>query len=199
MSDKKYMKKWRKENSEHIKRYQKQWRKNNSEHIKRYLEKRNKDNPKLKKIQKEHRRQRYLRDREKELKRMKQWKKDNPEKVKEINKRFYQKNCERRLEEQKKYRKNNPEIRRQNHKVKLEYVQNYKIFKGCQFCGYNKDAKFLGFHHPDDNKEFNVSEAVADGMSLKKIKKEIEKCIILCGKCHAKLHWELRNKEKANS
>lgn len=43
----------------------------------------------------------------------------------------------------------------------------------------------LDFHHLAD-KEFDIGRAVKLGMSIKRIAKEIEKCILLCANCHRK-------------
>jgi len=186
---KEYMEKWRKDNAEHLKEYNRQYKKDNSENIKKRQRKWNKDNSEY---LKEYRKQQYLKNRDKELKQAKLWKKKNPRKMKEINNRYYQKY----REGSKKYKKNYLEKRRQNHKAKVQYIQDYKISKGCSICGYNENPRFLGFHHPDDNKEYNVSEAVTQNMSLKNIKEEMDKCILLCGSCHPKLHWKLKSEEK---
>ena len=63
-------------------------------------------------------------------------------------------------------------------------------YKGgaCQLCGYAKCIDALEFHHIDPNtKEFGLSES---GMtrSWKRIKNEIEKCILICANCHREEH-----------
>ena len=63
---------------------------------------------------------------------------------------------------------------------------------GCSRCGYNKCPDALEFHHPDENKDFSVAES-ARLHSLKTLKKEVEKCILLCSNCHREEHWNLRN------
>jgi len=186
---KEWMKQWRKDNSEHIKEYRRKYCRTNSEHIKEYKRKWNKDNSEhINKL----RRQRYLRDPEKRIKQAKLWRRNNLEKVKKNVKRYY----ENHYEEIKKYKKNYLEERRQNHKSKVKYVQDYKLSKGCQFCGYNKNPRLLGFHHPNDDKEFNVSHAVTQEMSLKRIKEEMRKCIVLCNSCHSKLSRRLKREGK---
>ena len=66
-----------------------------------------------------------------------------------------------------------------------QYVLNYKLSKGCAFCGYNKYAEALDFHH-NGNKEFCI--ATKNTLSLKRLKKEMDKCMILCANCHRELH-----------
>lgn len=56
----------------------------------------------------------------------------------------------------------------------------------CQECGWNKNPYVLEFHHDDNNKEFTISTVM--NTSWEKIKKEIEKCTLLCANCHRTLH-----------
>lgn len=71
-------------------------------------------------------------------------------------------------------------------------LHEYKASKGCSICGYN-DYRALQFHHVDkSDKEYNVSEMIRNGLSINRVLKEVEKCIVLCGNCHLKLHFEER-------
>ena len=67
-----------------------------------------------------------------------------------------------------------------------EEVNNYKIKKGCACCGYNKKAIGLDFHHLDKTlKTINISSYwKTSWKQFEKMKKEMEKCIILCANCH---------------
>ena len=47
----------------------------------------------------------------------------------------------------------------------------------------------LQFHHHENNKSFEISNGVQRGMSIEKIKKEINKCEVLCSRCHAESHF----------
>ena len=63
-------------------------------------------------------------------------------------------------------------------------------YKGgkCVICGYDKCQRALDFHHLDPKqKEFGLS---SKGLtrSWKKIQREIDKCILLCAKCHMEVH-----------
>jgi len=65
-------------------------------------------------------------------------------------------------------------------------------YKGgkCIFCGYNKCNDALDFHHLNSKeKEFGLS---VRGLtrSWKKIKEELDKCILVCANCHRELHAE---------
>jgi len=115
--------------------------------------------------EKKNKSQYYQDNKNKTIEKSQQWKKNNPEKAKEITKRYYIK--------------------------KRKFINDYKLSKGCQVCGYNKCAEALDFHHSNDDKEFGIGNAViAKGFIT--IKKEIEKCIVLCRNCHAELHAKLR-------
>ena len=65
-------------------------------------------------------------------------------------------------------------------------------YKGgkCVLCGYDKCVAALDFHHKDDNKEFGIS-LIGVTRSWEKIKKEIDKCILVCANCHRELHYQI--------
>ena len=75
-----------------------------------------------------------------------------------------------------------------------EWLRNYKEESECEKCGYSSKthASFkttaIEFHHAQNNKDFNIANSVVKGVSIKRIKKEIEKCVVLCSRCHAELH-----------
>lgn len=78
---------------------------------------------------------------------------------------------------------NGSAIRRKIKQWALEY-------KGCvcSKCGYNKCSAALDFHHVDMNeKEFNLS-ARDIKFDWEAIKKELDKCIVLCANCHREIH-----------
>ena len=66
-------------------------------------------------------------------------------------------------------------------------VDAIKIKAGCLKCNEN-DPACLEFHHDKPNKEFSVGVAAGRRVAWHKIKKEIEKCVVLCSNCHKKLH-----------
>jgi hypothetical protein len=78
-----------------------------------------------------------------------------------------------------------------------EFYNQLKSTLECAQCGENHPAT-LQFHHRDpQKKDFNLSEAVREGYSIERIKREVAKCTVLCANCHAKEHyeWARRNKE----
>ena len=62
----------------------------------------------------------------------------------------------------------------------------------CVKCGYYKCIRALEFHHLDPKqKDFAVSRA---NKSWERVKKEIEKCILVCANCHREIHSDEHNK-----
>ena len=67
---------------------------------------------------------------------------------------------------------------------KIELVE----YKGgsCEICGYNKCIQSLSFHHIDKKtKEFTIS---GKSWSFERLKKEVDKCILICHNCHGEIH-----------
>jgi len=64
---------------------------------------------------------------------------------------------------------------------------DYKDGK-CVGCGYNKCNNALDFHHlSQDKKEFSIAHARLTSFN-EKIKKELDKCILVCSNCHREIH-----------
>ena len=63
-------------------------------------------------------------------------------------------------------------------------------YKGgvCERCGYNRCIEALEFHHTDSKgKDFSISEK-GYTRSWTMVKKELDKCILLCANCHREIH-----------
>ena len=61
-------------------------------------------------------------------------------------------------------------------------------YKGgrCTICGYDKSPAGFDFHHVDpQEKDFTISSHMT---SWERIKKEIDKCVLLCANCHREVH-----------
>lgn len=119
------------------------------------------------------------------------------------------KNKEKNLESCRKWREKNKEKLKKEYKMdrdgiktrkklrckkhKLFYLE-YKLELKCQICG-ESHLSCLDFHHSNPiKKELNISNF--SRYSFKLIKKEIEKCIVLCANCHRKFHWDDNKIEK---
>ena len=61
----------------------------------------------------------------------------------------------------------------------------------CEICGYNNCLGALDFHHTDSQeKEFTLSQVnLSESFSMEDLRKEANKCIILCANCHRELHY----------
>jgi len=86
-------------------------------------------------------------------------------------------------------------VKERKQKIKL-YINQYKEANPCK-CGECTPC-CLDFHHKDNdrNGDLTISQIVNIGWSLKRIKKELEKCIVLCANCHRKLHFKLLMENK---
>lgn len=60
----------------------------------------------------------------------------------------------------------------------------------CCKCGYNKCQAVLQFYHTDPNKKDFGLSARGFCRSWKKIKEELDKCLLMCANCHTELHAE---------
>ena len=69
------------------------------------------------------------------------------------------------------------------------WFQKYKESLKCSKCEENHPAT-IDFHHKVGKKENGISKMVADGYSINRIKKELEKCDVLCANCHRKVHFK---------
>ena len=76
---------------------------------------------------------------------------------------------------------------------KLKAVE-YKENK-CIVCGYNKCITALEFHHRDPKeKDFEISNSYRyNGKIEGKIKEELDKCDLICCRCHRELHEQIDN------
>lgn len=94
----------------------------------------------------------------------------------------------------KSYYENNQEQEKARVKARRQqiakYIRDYKSKRKCIFkknCA-SKNPR-LEFHHKDPDKKFKeISKMVYQGYSLKRIKAEIKKCILVCRRCHI-LHF----------
>lgn len=76
-----------------------------------------------------------------------------------------------------------------NVKRRKKIKETLIAYKGgkCVKCGYKKCTSALEFHHKDPtNKSFSI--AVNRSYTVEKLKKEVDKCILICANCHRELH-----------
>jgi len=115
--------------------------------------------------------------------------------LREQRKKWYTANRERINERNRAAR--NAEVSRwrnydkeRNRKLKQECVDY--LGGACAQCGYNECLPALEFHHIDPQcKDFAISRVRSkDGLTLL-VKQELDKCILLCCRCHRELHYRL--------
>ena len=71
-------------------------------------------------------------------------------------------------------------------------INDYKIKRGCDRCGYNKYPSVLEWHHQNDEKNFNPADRLKDGslQGYYDYLEEIKDCMLLCANCHREVHIE---------
>jgi hypothetical protein len=69
-------------------------------------------------------------------------------------------------------------------KKRKDWLNEVKAAYGCQLCGLNEKA-VLDFHHIK-TKEFDVTSG--KNRAMQDLKKEINKCVVLCANCHRRAH-----------
>lgn len=81
-----------------------------------------------------------------------------------------------------------------------KWLHNFKQNLECEKCGYSKKThpesfrvQALQFHHHEENKRLAVSDLTHRGFALETIREEINKCVVLCSRCHIEEHYP--NKE----
>lgn len=77
----------------------------------------------------------------------------------------------------------------QRNRERIKKIHAYVVEKKqepCMDCGQSYPYCVMQYdHRPNEQKEFNISWAVAQGYSIERIQKEIDKCDLVCANCHA--------------
>ena len=59
----------------------------------------------------------------------------------------------------------------------------------CSKCGYKKNLAALTFHHTDPSmKEMRLDRRIMSNHTMKRLRLEVAKCILLCSNCHIETH-----------
>lgn len=144
-----------------------------------------KNNPEKKK---ESDRRYYIKNREKITKRNNQWKEDNPEYQKEwfknhpeYKKKWYKKNHEKE--------RNRVNKQRKTKYYEIRNILNEYKSKPCALCAIQLPPVCMDLHHINPSmKLYNVSSMRCSIVSISRIIKEAEKCIVVCANCHMELN-----------
>ena len=118
-------------------------------------------------------------------------KSENKEKSKLYHQEYMKNDDKRRAKNEynKKYRKQDyVKIKRNSKRRQWTLKQKLKALEylggGCKVCGYNKCTAALDFHHIDPS----TKEGIKDYLTFENNKEELDKCIILCCRCHREIH-----------
>lgn len=87
-------------------------------------------------------------------------------------------------------RNKNKGIREKNQEWMCKYLEEHP----CVHCG-ETDIRVLEFNHLG-NKTHNIADLLSKAASIKKIKKEIDKCEVLCANCHKRFTARQQNNYK---
>ncbi|MCP5016925.1 MAG: hypothetical protein GY938_16905 [Ketobacter sp.] len=95
---------------------------------------------------------------------------------------------QRKYNKTEKYKKNRNKNRREWSNVQKQKAVNYKGGECC-ICKYNTCLAALEFHHVDPSKKNGYGTgALKAHWSFKKNKPELDKCILVCVRCHREIH-----------
>jgi hypothetical protein len=84
-----------------------------------------------------------------------------------------------------------------NKRRKIDLLKKKKIMVDylggkCSKCGYNKSLSALTFHHRNPKeKEYELGH-IKDN-NWQRVKKELDKCDLVCFNCHMEIHEELNS------
>lgn len=99
---------------------------------------------------------------------------------------YHKQNTEWKLQKQKRSKKRKQKLAR--------LVNEYKSTHKCKVCGED-DPIVLDLHH-DKDKEIEISNAVRLGWGEKRLREELQKCVVLCANCHRRHHANVRNRDE---
>ena len=88
------------------------------------------------------------------------------------------------LKERERYEKKARGTIHQRKLIARAFILEYLKKNPCNHCG-QKNIIVLEFDHCRGKKDFNISIALHLGFPLDSIRKELEKCQVLCANCHA--------------
>ena len=78
---------------------------------------------------------------------------------------------------------------------KIKMKRRLIEYKGgkCEICGYSRNDNAFDFHHVNpEEKDYIISGRYNN--SFEALKKEVDKCMLLCANCHRELHANMNKK-----
>jgi hypothetical protein len=139
-------------------------------------------------------------EKEKRRERARKWNKENQDRYRENLKVWNDLNKEKKNEYLREWRdKNKEKVISHGVRAKQFRVKKYMDFmegKSCEKCG-EKRTYCLEWHHinPSEKEEYIPVLVRKHEKDHEKIKKELEKCQVLCANCHREVHYLMRNGE----
>lgn len=80
-------------------------------------------------------------------------------------------------------------VSKRRREKKIQFLK--EIGSECSLCGYSDCPAAIDFHHVDPlEKDFTLSDFVGKGEE--NIRRELEKCEVVCANCHGEIHGEER-------
>jgi hypothetical protein len=77
-----------------------------------------------------------------------------------------------------------------------DYVRQIKQITPCADCGVLYPYYVMDFDHIDGDKKFNLANSTQQGFLI--VKKEIEKCEVVCSNCHRIRTHNRKHKDVSN-
>jgi hypothetical protein len=90
------------------------------------------------------------------------------------------------------YKKKSDEYKarqKENRRLRVQRNKQYVIelrSNPCSCCKEIQPQEIMEFHHIDGSPEARVCHLY--GSSIKRLQEEVDKCILVCPNCHAKIH-----------
>jgi hypothetical protein len=78
---------------------------------------------------------------------------------------------------------------REQRKLRWEVVNQLKMERGCDRCGYSRCSAALEFHHNTGVKNFAVAEGIVACKNIETILAECKLCELICANCHREEHY----------
>lgn len=123
-----------------------------------------------------------------------EWKKNNPDKLKTYQMNHRGKNRDK-INARGRIRNKRDDVREHRNRDRRQWAAREKQkavdYRGgkCEICGYNKCLAAMDFHHKNPlEKNGYGTGALKSHWTFEKNKPEIDKCILVCVRCHREIH-----------
>ena len=139
---------------------------------------------------KEKAREYYLSHQEEIKDRVSNYRRNNLEQIKLCQHKYRQNNQGKILCDRKNHKKRRGQLRQERENDLTFYFRELLDDK-CNKCGKDGQDQRMFFHHVDPHTKINNLAQLFREHSMKIIWEEFKKCILLCGSCHVKIHYDM--------